>query len=477
MAIACCANVGVCLDVYPQTQIDPVVSFRNAHGDAVRGTIVNLERRALVMEVYDPHSIVQVSEVLNDLTIRMGASDAYAGKAVVISMVNTGLTAIVSLRLIDEWRELAVVRLAPGAVGQAARDFVRDWDERAKIRHEYQIAINETRAYLADMARWVEQADWSDTLPKDDDGQLRGDVFAELSEPCMARIGRCLDDINGEASLVEDNLAVAYRAFAQHSLHPMVLRAPFVFRAFTKPLGYAGDYQMVNQLLDDPRQGPGTYFQIVNAAFLATPMAQAHRARIDRLVEFLRDQADAARAAGRPFRVLNLGCGPAVEVQRFLEEYPEPHWLQFELVDFSDATLDWTRTRLSALNAALPRPATIAYVNDTVHRLLKRPLDEGASTGEFDAAYCSGLFDYLPDKVCARLLMYFASRLRRRGRVLVTNLHAGVAGRHAMEHILEWYLVYRDEMAMRRLLPSEAAIVQLGAGAGGGYVVAEAVLP
>lgn len=475
--MAGCANVGVGLDVYPQTQIDPVVSFLNAQGDAVRGTIVNLERRALVMEVYNPHSIVQVSEVLNELTLRMGASNAYAGKAVVISLVNTGLTAIVSLRLIDEWRELAVVNPAPGAVGQAARDFVRDWDERDKLRHEYQIAINETRAYLAEMARWVEQADLSNALPKDGDGRLRADVFAELAAPCIARVGRCLDDINSEAALVADNQAVAYRAFAQHALHPLVLRAPFVFRTYTKPLGYAGDYQMVNQLLDDPRQGPCTYFQVVNAAFLATPLAQAHRSRIDHLVAFLHGQADAARAAGRPFRILNLGCGPAIEVQRFLQEYPEPHWLQFELVDFSDATLDWTRAQLAALNAALPRPAMIGYVNDSVHRLLKRPLDEGASTGEFDAAYCSGLFDYLPDKVCARLLMYFASRLRRRGRMLVTNLHACVAGRYAMEHILEWYLVYRDEAAMRRLLPSDAAALQVGTGAGGGYVLAEAVLP
>lgn len=462
--------------MYPQTQIDPVVSFVNAHGDAARGTIVNLERRALVLEVYNPHSIVQVSEVLSDLTIRLGAAQAYAGKAVVTSLVNTGLTAVVSLRLIDEWRELAALHPAPGAVRQAALAFVRDWDERPEIAGNYQIAINEARACLADMARWVEQADLSETLPKERDGRLRADVFDELAAPFVARIGRCLDDIDRVAAGVDERCAVAYRAFAQNSLHPLVLRAPFVFRTYTKPLGYAGDYQMVNQLLDDPRQGPNTYFQIVNAAFLATPVAQAHRGRIGRLLAFLCDEADAARAAGRPYRILNLGCGPAIEVQRFLQEYPEPHWLQFELVDFSDATLDWTRSRLAALNAQLPRPATITYVNDSVHRLLKRPLEEGATSGEFDAVYCAGLFDYLPDKVCARLLMYFASRLRRRGRFMVTNVHAHTAGRHALEHILEWYLIYRDEAGMRRLLPSDAAVVQLAADEHGGYVVAEAVL-
>jgi extracellular factor (EF) 3-hydroxypalmitic acid methyl ester biosynthesis protein len=463
--------------VYPQTQIDPVVSFLNAQGEAVRGTIVTLQRKALVMEVYNPHSIVQVSEVMNALSIRVGASDAYVGKAVVISLVNTGLTAVVSLRLIDEWRELTMVELPPAAVGRAALDFVRDWDERFRIRRDYQIAVNETRSYLAEVARWVEQVDLSAALPKDQDGRLRRDVFDQLSAPLTARIRRYLDDINGEAAQVSEEQAVVHRAFAQASLHPLVLRAPFVFRTFTKPLCFAGDYQMVNQLLDDPRQGPSTYFQIVNAAFLATPVAQAHRNRIDMLVAFLCGQADAARAVGRPYRVLNIGCGPAVEVQRFLQEYAEPHWLEFELVDFSAETLDWTRSRLAALNARLPRPATIAYVNDSVHRLLKRRLDDGAGEGDVDTVYCAGLFDYLSDKVCAKLLNYFASRMRGHGKVLITNVHEANPGRHAMEHLLEWYLIYRDEARMRRLLPSDALNPQVYLDATGVNVFAEAILP
>jgi len=55
---------------------------------------------------------------------------------------------------------------------------------------------------------------------------------------------------------------------------------------------------MVNQLLDDPRQGSSTYFQMVNTAFLQTAVAIAHRNRIDILVDFLKRMADAARHVG-----------------------------------------------------------------------------------------------------------------------------------------------------------------------------------
>ena len=461
--------------MYSQTQIDPVVSFQNAQGETVRATIVNLQRRSLVMEVYNPYSIVQASEVLSELTVRMGVKTAYAGKAVVISIVNTGLTAIVSVTLIDEWRELSEVVLVPGAVGREASQFVADWNERFRIRRDYQIAINETRAYLSEVSRWVEQVDLSTALPKEQ-GKLRADVFAELAGPLVLRTKSYFDDINSEAAKVEEELSASHRAFAQAALHPLILRAPFVFRTYTKPLGYAGDYQMVNQILDDPRQGPSTYFQIVNAAFLQTAVAVAHRNRIDILVDFLKRMADAARAAGRPSRVLNVGCGPAVEIQRFLKEYDQPHWLSFELVDFSGETLEWTSKRLESINEGLVKPACIRFMQDSVHQLLKRRVG-AEEAGQFDVVYCAGLFDYLSDKVCAKLIAHFVARMRAGGRLLLTNVHVSNPERPGMEHLLEWYLIYRDELKMHQLLPSDAGARSIYVDATGVNVFAEASVP
>ncbi|NRR32291.1 class I SAM-dependent methyltransferase [Oxalobacteraceae bacterium] len=444
--------------MYSQTQIDPLVSFRSAQGEAVRGTIVNLQRKSLVMEVYNPYSIVQVSEMLYELTIRLGSRSAYVGSAVVISMVNTGLTALVSCTLIDEWRELSdlkEVALLPGAVGRESASFVRDWAERFRIGRDYQIVINEMRAFLSEVSRWVEQVDLADSLPRQD-AQLRPDLFYELATPLMAQTHEYLVRLEHEASRIDPELAPVHRSFAQAALHPLILRAPFVFRTFTKPLGYAGDYQMVNQLLDDPRQGPSTYFQIVNAAFLQTPVAAAHRNRIDILVGFLKRQADAARRAGRPYRILNIGCGPAAEVQRFLREYPEPHWLSFELLDFSEETLGWTSARLAALVAERGIEVAVAFVQDSVHQLLKRRGKPDADAREFDAVYCAGLFDYLSDKVCARLMSHFASRTRSGGTLLVTNVHSNNPGRHGMEHLLEWHLIYRNEAGLAGLLPEQS---------------------
>lgn len=462
--------------MYSQTQIDPVVSFRNSQGEQVRGTIINLQRKSLVMEVYNPYSIVQVSEVLSELSVRIGTKNAYLGKAVVMSLVNTGLTAVVSLTLIDEWRELTDIPNEPRSVGREAELFVSDWDARFNIRRDYQIVVNEMRAFLSEVSRWVEQVDLTESLPKVD-GRLREDVFYELATPIMVKVKSYLDRLESEAEQVDVEVAPVHRTYAQAALHPLLLRAPFVYRTFTKPLGYAGDYEMVNQILSDPQQGPTTYFQIVNTAFLKAAVATAHRNRIDLLVDFLTRQAEAARAAGRQFRVLNVGCGPAFEIQRFVREYAHPEMLSFQLVDFSEETLEYTRASIEKACQGAGRSVEVEMVHQSVHDLLKRRIaNDDASAREFDAVYCAGLFDYLSDKVCARLLSHFASRTRPRGHVLVTNVHSNNPEKYGMEHLLEWYLVYRDEARMATLLPEQSTGHRLYVDATGVNVFAEATI-
>jgi len=341
---------------------------------------------------------------------------------------------------------------------------------------DYQIVVNEMRAFLSEVSRWVEQVDLTENLPKTD-GRLRQDVFAELATPIMVKVKTYLDRLEGEAEQVDPEIAPVHRTYAQSALHPLLLRAPFVYRTFTKPLGYAGDYEMVNQILSDPQQGPTTYFQIVNTAFLKAAVATAHRNRIDLLVDFLSRQADAARAAGRTFRVLNVGCGPAFEIQRFVREYPNPELLSFQLVDFSEETLEYTRASIERAAIGAGRKVAVEMVHQSVHDLLKRKLSAGdPSLREFDAVYCAGLFDYLSDKVCARLLSYFAARTRPEGQLLVTNVHSDNPEKYGMEHLLEWYLIYRDEARMEALLPEHSSAHKLYVDATGVNVFAEATI-
>ncbi|MCV0439200.1 MAG: SAM-dependent methyltransferase [Hydrogenophaga sp.] len=441
--------------MYLQRPFDHVVTFRNSQGESARGTLTSLQRRSLVMEIYNPYSIVQVSEVLNELTIRSGDQIIYQGKAVVVSLLNTGLMAVVSVALIDEWSDLNAIRGDIRQVHDEAERFVANWESRFRIKQSYQVSISEFRAFLAETARWTDQADMSSVLPREADGRIRSDVFDELAGPIMKKGAEYFVWLEDEGSRVPEEDSVAHRNFAQTALHPLMLRAPFVYRTFAKPLGYAGDYEMVNQILADPRQGNSTYFQIINAFFLKAAVAQAHRNRIDILVDYLGRAAAVAKQEGRKVRVLNVACGPAVEIQRFIESDPNADSLEFTLLDFSEPTLEYTRGCIDRAAQRGGRAVAVEYVHESVHQLLKRASkrEDSLNSSVFDFVYCAGLFDYLTDKVCSRLLDYFVVRTRPGGSVMVTNVHSANPQKNVMEHLLEWHLIYRDEAGLQAVLP------------------------
>jgi len=295
----------------------------------------------------------------------------------------------------------------------------------------------------------------------------------------MKKGGEYFVSLEAEGKRVSLEDSVIHRNFAQTALHPLLLRAPFVYRTFAKPMGYAGDYEMVNQILADPRQGNSTYFQIINAFFLKAAVAQAHRNRIDILVDYLKRAAERARKEKRQVRILNVGCGPAVEIQRFIEQDPHPESLAFTLLDFSEPTLDYTRACIAKVSQSTGKKVSVEFVNESVHQLLKRATkrEDSLDNNVFDFVYCAGLFDYLSDKVCSRLLQYFVARTQPGGWVMVTNVHASNPQKFVMEHLLEWHLIYRDEAGLEAVLPELRQKTRLFTDETGANVFAEFRVP
>jgi extracellular factor (EF) 3-hydroxypalmitic acid methyl ester biosynthesis protein len=254
------------------------------------------------------------------------------------------------------------------------------------------------------------------------------------------------------ASRVSGEQRYVHRAFTQRQLHPLMLTAPFVHRSFVKPLGYAGDYEMVNMMLENPSRGPNTYARIVNTAHVAVGPAAAHRNRIELLVGYLLEEAKRAKDEGRPLRVLNVGCGPAAEVQRLMQRSELSDICKFELMDFNEPTLAFARERLERTRQEYGRKTELAWRKESVHELLRearKPERDGRPL--YDFVYCAGLYDYLTDRVCALLTRLFYSLVEPGGLVVATNVHPSNPVRYYMDFLVEWHLEYRDAEQMLNL--------------------------
>ena len=74
----------------------------------------------------------------------------------------------------------------------------------------------------------------------------------------------------------------------------------------------------------------------------------------------------------------------------------------------------------------------------------------------YDLVYCAGLFDYLSDRICKKLMSIFYELVAPGGLLVATNVDAANPSRNWMEYVVEWHLVYRDRRILETLRPDTA---------------------
>ena len=444
-------------------EIDSLVTFQNSQGRHGRGTLIHITRASAVFEVYNPYSIVQLSEVLPNLRILRGEREIYKGDAVVSHILTTGIMVIVSVSLIDPWSDLS--ELQPGgALKTETVRFIKDWTESYKIKPEYQLVVGTMRNFLGELSRWLEEAEAEvgTRFNVEKDGQLIDEFYHEVQSPIEPKFLELFSWFENEARGVSPEEAMTHKAFARRALHPYILCSPFAHRAYTKPLGYAGDYEMVNMMLQESKPDSlGIYARVVDSFHVQATAPAAHRNRINMILEHICTEAERIIVEEeRLLNIINVGCGPAVEVQKFIEENPLSNQTSFELMDFNENTISFLEKKINDKVAESGNKPVLKFVHKSIDDLLQEAHKKtNASSGNYDFVYCAGLFDYFSDQICKRLTALFYSWVRPGGSVIVTNVDPSNPNRYQMEHLLEWNLVYRDEKDMKKLVPSGSQYV------------------
>lgn len=159
-----------------------LVTFRNSQGDKARGTLLKLTQSSVVFEVYNPYAVVQLSEVLNEFTLRRNDRIIYQGRAVVSNRINTGLVIVCSVTLVDSWQEPSNLTAEPNNIEIAALDFIKNFAESHNILADYQLVVGDLRTFLSELCHWLTQIDVlrdnNATLPSIDDA-----CFTNISGP------------------------------------------------------------------------------------------------------------------------------------------------------------------------------------------------------------------------------------------------------------------------------------------------------
>lgn len=432
---------------------DTIILCSTSQGYTVRATPLRITRDVVVFEVYNPYSILQLSEVLTTFKIIVNEQLIYSGRATVSNLVNTGIMLVCEATLEEAWLDVDLLGLAsqPKKLRADFTNFLRQWERIHSIQPQYKVVVADLQNYLTELKRWLEHVELGiRSLSSADRLKTELAVINELAPSLLPSIDSLFGRFEEIAADVPDPLLPSHRNYAKRQLHPHLLCSPFAYRTYYKPLGYAGDYEMVNMILRDPIEGSSLFSKIINAWFLSQSPAGAHRNRISYLTDVLAQETHRVTRNGKPARIFNLGCGPAREIQNFLMRDEVSNDADFVLLDFNEETIQHTSRVLEELKIKYNRKTKIEVLKKSVHQVLK---ETPFAAHGYDMVYCAGIFDYLSDRICKRLMDIFYEMLEPGGLLVATNVEISNPSRNGMEYLLEWHLIYRNFIQLNALIP------------------------
>ncbi len=375
-----------------------------------------------------------------------------ATESAVVVNVMKGSPMRLGLRLTSGLFDLGVLQLRDAASIESLVGSLKIQAlERELLPASWRAAVADLAQLLKRTRDFFEQLEHS--LPERQPDEHEQSLFSELFETWGAEYHGMLRALHAQTRALDEEAQRHGLDYAGHLLLPLIYEGPIHRRAYDKPQGYAGDFELMRLFFARTLEGHSLYARFLHFIGQRYPMALTVIARERVMRSAVRERV----ATGRPTRVLSLACGPALELQHLLDELPSvAHPVELMLLDQDEDALAHAHRGLHRLlarrNEALCGIQLHALHFSVIQLLRPKDAAEAAVSREvldgMDLVYSAGLFDYLPRAVAKRLIRRLMGMLRPGGTLMLGNLREDPASAWMMEHAVAWHLVYRepDEM-------------------------------
>ncbi len=402
---------------------------------------------------WPPDLPVEVGTILDEIVVRFDQHEAYRGEARVGSLrrddgaVIVGASLVDTLMNIEDVLHLRDVKAWSGGVDAKGLGLSESpW--RVAGQERFKALVAELRLFLEDARSAFNELESS--LPwhvahGEQESPARDALIARVRAEFAVEITRASSEIDAALRLASRKEREALREFSVRHLHDLLMQAPWMHRARHKPLGYAGDYEVMNYVYDNYFSGPSLFAKAISLSFASTPAAEAVRTRKDVIKERLSALLDAP-PRGRPIRILSIAAGPAQEIYELLQERQDiPQPVEIVLFDQDKRALSYSYGRLRRIVSQKWRDrVTLVHLHDSIKHLL-RGSTVFAGYGAFDMVYSCGLFDYLQLLTAVSLCRSLYALVAAEGTLYVGNMVPSNPSRWFMELHLDWSLVYREK--------------------------------
>ncbi len=394
------------------------------------------------------------------LEVSCGTRTLFRGSGIVRRVAEQNERQIVGVELDGDGIDLSELYLEESRQSFAQRWHQLDASGRySQLVPGYKEWVADFRGYLEQVRAFLEseekQIAAEDRLTRE---QTMQQYLDELLPGLLDELFERRNALNTLVTGLSEAEHATHRAYFRLHVLPLIAESPLLRRSFEKPLGYAGDYEMMNMLYRDHAEGTTLFGKALNVYAAREGAAQANINRLEFLGDHIRQLA---AASDRPrIRIASVGCGPAREIAVLLSKTPEiGRRLEIALIDQEERSIAYCERTLAPL--VRNTGARIQFIRESVRKLVTtKRLAE--ALGERELIYSAGLFDYLSERMFGALLGTLYSAVSPGGHLIIGNVNAQNPSRWMMEYYCDWFLNHRtgDELQILgdSLVPAPAKI-------------------
>lgn len=268
----------------------------------------------------------------------------------------------------------------------------------------------------------------------------------EKKDELFSRFNRHFFQVWGEIENRKEDEIKSYQKEFQEILGEPFLEAEINKYIKLKPLGYPGDFVMMNYIYDyhEKLLGESSLEMLINHYTTNIPIS---RSNILRKRYFKRRIAELLTKKDNPSAV-SIGCGSARELIELLEEGKVNKPLRFVCVDFEQKALDHVKARIDQIDPKKRAKLEIVFLRADIRDLIKNGR-LFSKISDHDLVYASGLLDYLGGAMAKKVISILFGIVKTGGELIVVN--AGLKDsylRSYYEFLGEWVFFHRSQEEM-----------------------------
>ncbi len=349
------------------------------------------------------------------------------------------------------------------AASAMRQELICERENFSLLPSEFILWVSEVKSFLADLKSRVDAMENTTQILSNPGTQAYSKavdvVLAPYVVPLLLEYGKKLNTI--VEPLKNQPTYKLAKIYFRKELHKFFRCAPFVERAWLKPLGYAGDFEMMNQIYRNNTEGSSFFAGLMHKWGINEPSSCSVRARRhyfkNRLMSLLQHQPNPDPE--KVLHIASIACGPAKEIIDLIEELSPQDIgrFHFYLIDQDkDALLNVKRhvTESSLKHNTKPK---ISYIPLAVSQIVEGDqIAESLKKKKFDFIYSVGLFDYLKQSFAKLLLSDLLEWIKPNGHLIIGNFNYSNPSHAIGDFAGDWSLVLRSEKEMVDLAENES---------------------